>query len=100
MGLICLAALARAQSPVAPQTASPVTRDERAGPRYVIAKEDLLDVDVIGSPELSREFRVDGDGRITLPMLSRPVMASGLTLDQLAQCETFMRRLADSVCVA
>jgi polysaccharide export outer membrane protein len=53
--------------------------------RYVIAKDDLLDIDVVGVQELSRQYRVDGDGMITLPMLARPVMAAGLTLGQLSQ---------------
>jgi polysaccharide export outer membrane protein len=51
----------------------------------VIAKDDLLEVYVVGLQELSREYRVDGDGMITLPMLSQPVMAAGLTLDQLSE---------------
>jgi polysaccharide export outer membrane protein len=55
------------------------------GQRYVIAKDDLLDIDVVGAQELSRGYRVDEDGMITLPMLSRPVLAAGLTLDQLSQ---------------
>jgi polysaccharide export outer membrane protein len=51
----------------------------------VVAKDDLLEVYVVDLQELSREYRVDGDGMITLPMLSRPVMAAGLTLDQLSE---------------
>jgi polysaccharide export outer membrane protein len=51
----------------------------------VVAKDDLLEVYVVDAQELSREYRVDGDGMITLPMLSRPVMAAGLTLDQLSE---------------
>jgi polysaccharide export outer membrane protein len=51
----------------------------------VVAKDDLLEVYVVESQELSREYRVDEDGMITLPMLSRPVMAAGLTLDQLSE---------------
>jgi len=94
IGLICLSALSSAQSPVESPTVSPVASDERAHSRYVVAKDDLLTVDVVGSPELSREFRVDGDGMITLPMLPRPVMASGLTLDQLSQA--IRRNLIDS----
>jgi polysaccharide export outer membrane protein len=51
----------------------------------VIAKDDLLEVYVVGLQELSREYRVDGDGMITVPMLSQPVRAVGLTLDQLSE---------------
>ena len=93
--LICLAGLAQAQKPISPQAVAPLPFPRPAtsgalpaghlGQRYVIAKDDLLDVDVVGVQELSREYRVDGDGMMTLPMLSRPVMAAGLTLEQLSQ---------------
>jgi len=53
--------------------------------RYVIAKDDILDVLVEGVGELSREYRVGMDGMITLPMLTRPVMAAGLTIEQLSK---------------
>ena len=94
IALIFLAGLVRAQnsaepptelnSLLAPDGSSAVTVN-REGQRYVIAKDDLLDIDVVGVQELSRQFRVDGDGMITLPMLARPVMAAGLTLGQLSQ---------------
>ncbi len=95
VGFICLADLAWAQNPAVPETLPPITSQgpaasstppaDRAGSRYVIAKDDLLDVDVVGAQELSREYRVDGDGMITLPMLPRPVTAAGLTLGQLSR---------------
>jgi polysaccharide export outer membrane protein len=103
VGSICLSGLAWAQKPVVPQTvapvsflkpaASPVSPNNRVGARYVVAKGDLLEVYVVDLQELSREYRVDGDGMITLPMLSRPVMAAGLTLDQLS--EAIRRDLLD-----
>jgi polysaccharide biosynthesis/export protein len=43
-----------------------------------------LDIYVLGVQELSREYRVNADGLISLPMLSQPVSAAGLTLDQLS----------------
>ena len=95
IGLICLAGVAWTQDAVLPQRMAPsifpapvtssVLPADRPGRRYVIAKDDLLNIDVVGVQELSREYRVDGDGMITLPMLSRPVTAAGLTLDQLSQ---------------
>jgi len=60
----------------------------------VVAKDDLLEVYVIDAQELSREYLVDEDGMITLPMLPRPVMAEGLTLDQLS--EAIRRDLLDA----
>jgi len=94
--LICLAGTASAQDPISPQAVAPVasagagassasTANLATRQRYVVARDDLLDIDVVGVQEMSREYRVDGDGMITLPMLSRPVMAAGSTLDQLSQ---------------
>jgi len=94
--LICLAGTASAQDPISPQAVAPVasagavassasTLNLTTRERYVIARDDLLDIDVVGVQELSREYRVDGDGMITLPMLSRAVMAAGSTLNQLSQ---------------
>jgi len=94
-GLICLSGLAWAQNPVPPTTVAPISPQRpaassaspsnRVGARYVVAKDDLLEVYVVDAQELSREYRVDEDGMITLPMLSRPVMAAGLTLGQLSE---------------
>ena len=91
--LICLAGLASAQDVISPQAVAPVTSAaeaassastfNRTSQRFIIARDDLLDIDVVGVQELSREYRVDGDGMITLPMLSRrviPGMASDRTL--------------------
>jgi polysaccharide biosynthesis/export protein len=94
VALTLLAGLVRAQNPAGPPTApisslapeaSSAAPANRVGQRYVIAKDDLLDIDVVGVQELSRQYRVDGDGMITLPMLVRPVAAAGLTLGQLSQ---------------
>lgn len=51
---------------------------------YIIAPDDLLDIYVIDVPELSREYRVSPDGTITVPLLSRPITATGLTPNQLS----------------
>ncbi len=94
--LICLAGAALAQDPIAPQAVAPFagagavassasTLNLATRQRYVIARDDLLEINVVGVQELSREYRVDGDGMITLPMLSRPVRAAGSTLDQFSQ---------------
>ena len=95
LGLICLGGAAWAQNPAPPAMVGPISAlrpatsraspSSRVGMRYVIAKDDLLEVYVVGLQELSREYRVDGDGMIALPMLSEPVMAAGLTLDQLSE---------------
>jgi polysaccharide biosynthesis/export protein len=50
---------------------------------YTVSPEDLLDVNVMGVPEVTREYRVSSNGFLTLPLLSEPVPAAGETLDQL-----------------
>ena len=93
--LICLSGLAWAQNPTTPQTLAPIyplrpaassaSPSHHVGERYVIAKDDLLEVYVEGLQEISREYRVGTDGMMILPMLPRPVMAAGLTLEQVSK---------------
>lgn len=93
--LICLSGLVWAQKPIAPQTMASTSSSRpagsiaapsnRVGERYVIAKDDVLSVDVEGVQELSRDYRVGADGMISLPMLSRPVLAEGRTLEELSE---------------
>ena len=52
--------------------------------QYSVAPDDLLDVYVVDVPELSREYRVSPDGKLTIPLLPAPIVAQGLTPDQLA----------------
>jgi len=52
---------------------------------YIISPDDELNVDVVDVPELTRSCRVSPTGVITLPLLSSPVQAMGLTLAQLSQ---------------
>ena len=94
VSLIGLAVAGWGQNPVSPEpspqfaapapAAASLAPANPAGRRYVVAKDDLLALDVVGVPELSRDYRVDGDGMITVPMLSRPLGAAGLTLGQLS----------------
>jgi polysaccharide biosynthesis/export protein len=51
---------------------------------YIVAPDDLLDMYVVDVPELSREYRVSPDGTITLPLLSEPITAAGLSPGQLS----------------
>ncbi len=48
---------------------------------YVIAPDDLLDVYILDVPELSRTYRVSQSGAFVFPLLPKPLMAAGLTLD-------------------
>ncbi len=51
---------------------------------YVIDADDVLDVYIVDVPQLSRDYRVGPDGNIMIPLLSSPIMAEGLTLNQLS----------------
>jgi len=91
--LFCSTALAGAQSMAAakdPKTAGPDVSPSTASLpgsenlEYIIAADDLLDVYVIDVPELSREYLVSPDGTITLPLLSEPITAAGLSPNQLS----------------
>lgn len=93
--LIWLSGLAWAQDAIAPQPApaipspAPATSSASSvnpmGQRYLVAKDDLLDIYIVDLPDISRTYRIDEDGMLTLPMLPRPLMAAGLTLDQVSK---------------
>lgn len=90
LAVVCLGGKARAQNRASLPGASAVSSERglplnRTSQQYFVAKGDLLDVEVVGVTELSREYRVDSEGLITMPMLSGPVAATGLTLGQLSQ---------------
>ncbi len=50
---------------------------------YLISPDDELEVQVLDVPEASGVFRVSADGGLTLPLISQPIQAEGLTLGQL-----------------
>jgi polysaccharide export outer membrane protein len=52
---------------------------------YTVSPEDLLDVQVMDVPEVTRTYRVSSNGLLTLPLLSEPIPAAGETLDQLSR---------------
>ncbi len=54
------------------------------GGLYRIGAEDNVKVSVFGVPELSQEYRVDGSGRIMMPLIGA-VSISGLSLDEAEQ---------------
>jgi len=65
-----------------PQRAMP--SNTASNMEYVIDADDVLDIYVVDVPEFSRNYRVGPDGNITIPLLSSPIMAEGLTLNQLS----------------
>lgn len=54
-------------------------------PFQPIGPSDLLRLFVYDSPELSQEFRIDSQGLLQLPMLLKPIRATGLLPDELGQ---------------
>jgi polysaccharide export outer membrane protein len=53
-------------------------------PTYVIAPDDLLQIEIYDVPELSGPSRVGSDGTIKLPMLDATIPAAGKTISQLS----------------
>lgn len=51
---------------------------------YIIDADDVIDVYIVGVPQLSRSYRVSPDGTIMIPLLPSPIAAQGLTLNQLS----------------
>jgi polysaccharide biosynthesis/export protein len=52
-------------------------------PFQLIGVSDLIRLSVSDSPELSQSFRVDGQGKLNLPLLHAPISAKGLMPDAL-----------------
>lgn len=52
---------------------------------YIIGPDDLLNIYILDVPELSRDYRVSNSGDVTLPVLAKPLPASGLTLAQFSE---------------
>jgi polysaccharide export outer membrane protein len=67
-----------AQSQTVPATAQGQADD------YAIGPDDVLNVYILDVPELSREYRVSSTGTVTVPLLSNPLTAQGLTLSQFS----------------
>ena len=106
IALPCFPALIIGQTPIpAPKEAdvagAPLHPSVGSSPggdmEYVIAADDVLDVDVVDVPQFSRDYRVGPDGTITIPLLSSPVTAEGLTLNQLSAVISNKLRAAELV---
>ncbi|WP_440995041.1 polysaccharide biosynthesis/export family protein [Arhodomonas sp. SL1] len=44
----------------------PIQRERES---YRLGRDDLIEITVLGVPELAREVRIDGDGMVTLPLI-------------------------------
>src|SRR5579862_821527 len=65
---------------------SPTTDTSKAAVTdYTVSPEDLLEIEVMDVPEVSRTYRVSSNGFLTLPLLTEPIPAAGETLDGLSK---------------
>jgi len=71
---------ASASKTPATATLQPVLSDE-----YRINPQDVLDVYIFDSPDISHEYTVSSSGAITIPLLAEPVRAAGLSPEQLSR---------------
>ncbi|MBD3235130.1 MAG: hypothetical protein GF330_00310, partial [Candidatus Eisenbacteria bacterium] len=83
--LLCCATIAQAQEPPA----------EEADAEYVLGPEDMVQIQVWGRADLSREVMVDPSGRIQLPLMGS-VEAEGRTPQDLGRYLTERYRILDS----
>jgi polysaccharide export outer membrane protein len=74
----------RAQTGVSAQSPSTSTRELASG-EYQLNPGDVLEVLVYDVPELSHSYTVSSSGSVTVPLLSDPVRAAGLTTAQFAR---------------
>jgi len=91
---LCIAGLVSAQerarpSPAPPEGAATATTSGATArvvddAHYKIGPEDVLDISVWKSPELSRSVPVRPDGKVSLPLVN-DIKAAGLTPEQLRQ---------------
>jgi polysaccharide export outer membrane protein len=58
------------------------------GRDYVIAPDDILEVYILDVPELSRNYRISQSGQLVFPLLAKPLMVAGLTLDGFSELLT------------
>ena len=73
---------AQQQTDAGQTTAPTSSRSQITSPApETLGPGDLLNLVVYDSPELSRNFRIDEDGSLRLPMLRQHIQAAGLTLD-------------------
>jgi polysaccharide export outer membrane protein len=59
-----------------------------------LRSQDVIAVTVIDQPTLTKKYTIEGDGRVTLPLVGR-VPAAGMTAEQLSA--DLRRRLADYI---
>jgi polysaccharide export outer membrane protein len=92
LALVCWAVVVRSQEASVRVPATPRSNQELASPprpqahgRYLIGIGDVLDIRVFGRPQLSRDaVRVDGRGKIGIPLVEDEIQAACRTESELA----------------
>ncbi len=77
--LLLVSGLAQCQAPPsepAPSESVATTKQFNDLPMQKVGPDDLLNISVADCPELTRNFRVRGDGTLALPMLKEKIAAS------------------------
>jgi len=91
--MFCVPALPQAQQPPLASADSELPRPRLKTPsntlprnaEYLICPDDQLEIYILNVPELSRQYRVDSNGSLALPLLADPISAAGLTLAELSR---------------
>ena len=91
--MFCVSALLQAQHPPFANADSELPRPRLKTPsntlprnvEYLICPDDQLEIYILNVPELSRQYRVDSNGSLALPLLADPISAAGLTLAELSR---------------
>lgn len=84
-------------SAIVPKPDSTVASPLPALPECIIGPDDVLMISVYDAPDITGEYRVKPTGQIQLPLLAEPIVAAGLTPDQLGDLITEKYRAAEIV---
>jgi polysaccharide biosynthesis/export protein len=73
--------VAAAMAPPAQTRAATSAKQDAAASQYVIGPQDLLKITIFDEPDLTNTYRVDPEGFITFPLISR-ISAANLTIGE------------------
>jgi polysaccharide export outer membrane protein len=100
--LFALVGCGGSKPPVTVHTIQEPASVESAGipvpePRYLLGPGDVLRATFVGETALDANITVSPDGRVLLPLLDQPILAAGLTLEELqgAVQDSLARYLVD-----
>ena len=81
MNVLLAILFAATMAPQAQISAAVPPKQDAAASQYVIGPQDLLKITVFDEPDLTNTYRVDPDGFITFPLISR-ISAANLTIGE------------------